>query len=180
MSELAGHVFETVLGFEDALTPESLAEAARPTLAALGMQHFFLATVRPSGRADPDVVLDGLGFYPEQWLNWYHAGNISRVDPLVRESLSRSSGFFWRDVLQGRRLDSPAREMICRAEAAGLADGFVALSRQSDGSTRIVSMMGDGAPGTDQRVRLSLQVIGQGLIDRFDRLGAFGALDEPA
>lgn len=169
--DIAGHMFETLLAFEDAASVPALIQHAMPTLAAFGMQHFFFATVATAANGNSTIVPENHGAFPTAWLGRYRTQGYDTVDPLVDAAAVAHSGFFWADVLGREKLRHPADRMFRDAANVGLHGGFITGIRNADGTVKIVSMMGEGNDHRDRRVRVALQTLGLSLLDRLERIG---------
>lgn len=158
--------WDATLGIEEARTVGEVVIAAAPLLSQLGLDRFFVATIRRDTRR---LSFDEIGTFPATWARSYLEQRYDISDPLVAEALTGRSGFFWADVLPGRRLSPQALRMFGTAADAGVRSGFIAALPDGD-QVRMVSMMGLGVDSTDKGLRLALRNLGWSMIARMNEL----------
>lgn len=104
----------------DAADEQTLARALERAAAQMGFRYFALT------QHVPRAAQDGfrLHTYPRQWERMYDAADLGPCDPVHRASQKTSIGFCWTDLEAFIDLTEADRQLLRRAEAAGLGDGF--------------------------------------------------------
>ncbi len=82
-----------------------------------------------------DATVDN---WTKDWNDFYFGKRAFQFDPTVRAALTRTEGFFWRDLPPPQTRS--ARELMSAAAGAGMVDGFVAM-RSSPGELKTTVYM---------------------------------------
>lgn len=132
--------------------PEELAEAALSETRKLGFEY-----ISASGGAlrypKPEQVLYP-GFPPE-WTSFYLKNELYKTDPVLKQCVETSMPFEWSELASNEADD----EVLMKAEALGLNEGFVVPLQGLNSYTGYVSFCGE-APELSPQGRLDLQIIG--------------------
>lgn len=87
--------------------------------------------------------------YPETWVEDYTAAGLYRHDPVRRLAGLRPGSFLWRDLAERLSLSRQEVDVLARAQAAGLGEGFtVSLFASGDrqASCSFVCALGELLP----------------------------------
>jgi LuxR family quorum-sensing system transcriptional regulator CciR len=96
----------------------------------MGFDHFALihhVDLRPMGTLAEPLVTDdyvALTDYPQAWVDQYVGDAIVANDPILLASQRMNIGFEWAKVAELVKLTSKHREVLERAQNAGLQNGF--------------------------------------------------------
>lgn len=104
---------------------EKILDASRPYLQGFGIDHIIASTIPAPGvsrSAQRNLVL--FESVPPDWKKIYFARGYVYVDPIVRETLNRSTGFRWSDPDLGRYDGEASAQVMNQASDLGLRDGF--------------------------------------------------------
>lgn len=103
-------------------TEFELADALGIVTRELGFTYFALSHhVDIRSAPQPAIRLHN---YPEEWANFYDDNRLGLSDPVFRASHLTSVGFVWSDIPQMIPLTAADHEMLKRAEAKGISNGF--------------------------------------------------------
>jgi LuxR family quorum-sensing system transcriptional regulator CciR len=99
-----------------------LADALREISGELGFSYFALSQHVDFRRLrEPGMRLHN---YPDEWAEYYDGNGFGLTDPVHRASQVTSVGFAWSRLPGMIDLTPADREMLVRAEAQGIGDGF--------------------------------------------------------
>jgi len=99
-----------------------LADALGEISVELGFSYFALSQHADFRRSGQQALR--LHNYPERWAEYYDDQGFGLSDPVHRASHITSVGFAWSRLPGMIELTSADREMLFRAEAQGIGDGF--------------------------------------------------------
>jgi LuxR family transcriptional regulator, quorum-sensing system regulator CciR len=106
----------------DTDTEFELADALGIVTRELGFTYFALAHhVDIRSAPQPAIRLHN---YPQEWADFYDDNRLGLSDPVFRASHLTSVGFVWSDIPQMINLTPADYEMLRRAEAKGISNGF--------------------------------------------------------
>ena len=97
---------------------------------------------RPQPTAEGETVVADLNIsYPDQWVAFYQTREFWRIDPVVKDALSREGPRHWDDSYQRF---PPPDEFLQRAADFGMRNGCTHLTRSISGEHwTLISLSGD-------------------------------------
>lgn len=99
-----------------------LSDALSAVSRELGFTYFALSHhVDIRNAPQPAIRLHN---YPEEWADFYDDHRLGLSDPVFRASHLTSVGFVWSEIPQMIHLTAADHEMLRRAEAKGISNGF--------------------------------------------------------
>lgn len=144
-----GELTERLRQVDRAKTIKDVAGHLESFTRVVGFRYYALAHHADPADAPKRFLL--LQNYPESWVEDYTAAGLYRHDPVRRLAGLRPGSFLWCDLADRLSLSREEVDVLARAQAAGLGEGFtVSLYASGDrqASCSFVTALGDPLPET--------------------------------
>lgn len=122
---------------------EGVVKTVQDRLSGFGVETMLAAMIpepfAPGAFDRWSLVLDNV---PDEWKKAYFVNGYIASDPIVRETLNRSTGFAWSDPDLARDNDARALRVMGEASDVGLRDGYTVPLTTVEGARGGMSFIG--------------------------------------